>query len=960
MKNNRAVLLAGVGLLLATTVMAQSVSGEWRTATTDHFRVHYPVAYEGWALQAAGRLESIREIVAEEVGWTDPRIVDVLVQDPMATANGMAWPVLDGPRMILWTSPPGARSILSNYEDWTELLMIHEEAHILHLMRPSRNRLRQWVSMVLPFGPLATGSPRWVTEGYATLVEGKLTGAGRPYGNMRAAILREWARSGRIPTYRQLSSGGDLWLGSGFAYLVGSAYLEWLTDRAGEDSLRRLWRRMSAKERRSFEDAFSGVFGDPPEKLYARFMAELTWKALEAEKRLEPFLVPGELWQSTSWTTGTPAPAPDGNSVAVVLRAREKPSRLVVLDAGDNAGPRQEHQDKLDRMLAADPEDVAPVSAKPLGREPIHTLSASAGGEPYGPRWMPDGDSILFVRMDRDARGFLHPDIHRWFPASGRLVRITRGGDVRDPDPAPDGTWAVAVRNRFGTSELVRVEMESGVVSPLPGSHGPSLDRVYDHPRLSPDGKRIAVILHGTDGWELALISVADGRVTIVPTDLAGSPACPAWSGDGTAVYISAGRSGFVDIFRIQTDSGGPPQRITRTLGAAFAPATVRDGSRLFFLALKPDGYEIRTIPLTGAAPAGEAPVLADLVPAVPEVHHGPVAEVRYDAPEQGVAYGSGRQELRPILGWDHGSHAGQFHLGVRGGDVLGRGDWLVLGATGSDAGPEGLAAAGTWRRWPLTLGIHLYRTGSRPSAYRDMNPAIGAALDLRRRGVEIRTGWNRQWNHDRLELAAAALYESVTPVAADDLSRTIGSLHSGWNHSRRFGSFRMGTMAELGAWFGETGEDSWTRYQGQVRFEIGKGRFRRLQAGYRRAAAGDAVMMLDRLQLGGMESSILPETLNGERMAEPALPAGHAVGDDYEGRDLSLGPVFYRDHRLSAEDGVRVGRLALAGVEFGFGTRPVPVLRLPGLKVRAGAARVLDGPLDGDNRFWVNMVWRP
>lgn len=956
----RAAALSAAFLMIATAAPAQSVSGEWRTTATEHFRIHYPAPYEDWALLAAGRLESIREIVAEEVGWTEPRIVDVLVQDPMASANGMAWPLLDGPRMILWTNPPGARSVLNNYQDWAELLMLHEEVHLLHLTRPSRNRMRQLVSLVLPFGPLATGAPRWVTEGYATLVEGKLTGAGRPHGDMRAAILREWARSGRMPTYGQLASGGDLWLGGGFAYLVGSAYLEWLTDRAGEDSLRNLWRRMSAKQDRSFEDAFAGVFGEPPAKLYARFTAELTWKALEAEKRLDQVLQPGDVWQATSWTTGAPALSPDGDRMAVVLRAREKPSRLVVFATGDNTEAEQEYREKLDRMMEADPDDVEPVRSKPLGRKPIHTLPAGSAGEPFGPRWMPDGESILFTRMDRDSEGFLHPDLYRWHLESGRLVRVTRQADVRDSDPAPDGTWAAAVRNRFGKSELVRVDLFTGAVAPVAGTGGPSLLTIYDQPRVSPDGARIAVVRHHEGEWELVLISVADGSVQVVPTGPAGSPSWPDWSRDGNALYISGGRDGFVDIYRLDPESGAPPTRITHSLGAALAPAPDPDGSQVYFLALKPDGYEIRTVLDNGPPRPETTPDLADLAPAVPPVAPGEVPEVRHNPPPRGDRYGAGRQELRPVVGLDHGSHAGQLLLGLRGGDVLGRGEWLVLGSTGSDAGPEGMSAAGTWRGWPFRLGAHLYWTESTPSSYKEPNPATGNDLDLRRKGLEIQVGRALHWNRNHLELAAAVLRESVTPAARDDLNRTVGTVTAGWDGDRRLGSWKLRGTAGLWAQWGETEPDTWSRSGGRVRFEIGKGRFRRAGAGYRRARSDDGVATFDRLQLGGMERSILPGTLNVARMLEPALPAGHGVGDDYEGRELLVGPLFYRDHRLRAAGGPRGERLAVTGLELGFGTGPLPVLRLPGLRIRAGAARVLDGPLDGDNRFWINMVFRP
>src|SRR5437868_7134739 len=83
-----------------------------------------------------------------------------------------------------------------------------------------------------------------VLEGYATVVEGRITGSGRPAGSLRAAILRKWAVSGRLPSYAQLNADRRF-LGMSMAYLVGSAYLEWLEQRGGPESLRHLWARMT-------------------------------------------------------------------------------------------------------------------------------------------------------------------------------------------------------------------------------------------------------------------------------------------------------------------------------------------------------------------------------------------------------------------------------------------------------------------------------------------------------------------------------------------------------------------------------------------------------------------------------------------------------------------------------------------------------------------------------------------
>ena len=194
------------------------------------------------------------------------------------------------------------------------------------------------------------------------------------------------------------------------AYLLGSAYLEWLEERAGPGSLRNLWARMTARQARSFEEAFEGVFGDSPADLYDRFRAELTWRAIEAERRSGD-AQQGELWQDLSWSTSAPVVSPDGQRLAAVRDFRDRPARLVVWSMALDEKAEEEWRQQREEIRKADPEDVLAVRTAPPFRKTLHTLETHDGVEPAMPRWMPDGRSILFVRFEPDAEGFLHPDL---------------------------------------------------------------------------------------------------------------------------------------------------------------------------------------------------------------------------------------------------------------------------------------------------------------------------------------------------------------------------------------------------------------------------------------------------------------------------------------------------------------------------------------------------------------------
>jgi Tol biopolymer transport system component len=734
--------------------------------------------------------------------------------------------------MVLWTSPPEPSSVLGRYRDWGELVAVHEEAHLVHLLRPARNPWQRLVGRLVPaggLGPIPRRAPRWVSEGYATLLEGRLTGSGRPSSDLRAAVLRQRALAGRLPSYGALGRGDESWLGRSMAYLVGSTYLRWLEGRATgpegsprEGALRDVWARMTARRDRGFDDAFRGVFGEGPAELYGRFTAELTWRAMEAERRLggpdRPGVAregTGELWLDLSWGTGAPAVSPDGARIAAVVRARERPARLTVWETAPDPEAEVRREEERRKLLERDPEDVPAVQVGPPPREPVATLPAFDGREPLDPRFSPDGGSLLFAALGPDGDGFLRADLYRWVLQagdSGEVERLTRLADLRSPDPLPGGPpRAVAVRNRHGFSQLVVVDLGTGAVRPLTE---PSVEEVWATPRVSPDGTRLAGVrlregtwrlmvaaLEGGDGEEPAL-----GEVRELPTPEGATVADPAWGPGGRTLYAAVGTGGFLDVwaFDLSQEVGETRGRpLTRTLGAALAPAPTPDGEALFYLALEHDGLDIRRVELAGAEQgaeqgAGREPLPAELAPAIlppAEAESEPFAEVE---PPEDRPYGPGPQEVTPLVGLALAPAGLALEAGVRGGDVVGRLDWLLLGSAGDAGAVEGGVLAAAWRGLPVELSAAAFSTSEEPSAQDSPPPGAGRSLDTERTGLALAAGWDRRFPAGAAALRLGLLGAEVEPLGpgkGEGVETRAATLRAGlaWAPSRDAGASPSG-----------------------------------------------------------------------------------------------------------------------------------------------------------------------
>jgi len=549
------------------------------------------------------------------------------------------------------------------------------------------------------------------------------------------------------------------------------------------------------------------------------------------------------------------------------------------------------------------------VRTKPYPRTPVSTYTPPDGGDVSSPRWTADGTSIVFSHRMRDAKGDFHHDLFRWIPASGRVARITRLADIHDADPFPDGRRAVAVRTRYGYSQLVLVDLGTGEVTAL---DEPSLDRVDSHPRVSADGLRIAAAEHTAGGWRVVVRDVGEH------IDAAFDPE---WTSDNQLVATVA-RGGSLEIHRL-TPGGSEP--LTRSEGAALSPAPARDGS-LYFMSLEPDGFVVRRLASLVPLPTDGVPPLLPPAPSQPVV-------LREEPVPPGHAYGFGRQERQWLIGGNSAPAASNVEAGLRIGDVVGRLDTVVIGSLGSAKGPTGAAVSTLWRGWPVAVGATLFDADEK-------------SIRTKRRGAELRAEWERHAPMQVWRIDGGANIGQLEQ-RAHDLVFADGSLAGG----RRFGSLRLSQETSIGAAAGSTAGDSWQLYRGSARLGATLGSLDgNVSFAYGTSSGATSI------ELGGLPLSIVPDSAVRNRVFDPALFARTLTGRRYRSERLELevpglgGTAFWQRHDLSGSV------LTVAGYEVSAKFEAMPLVKTPALDFTAGVARLVE---QHRTRMWVGVRWR-
>ena len=143
-----------------------------------------------------------------------------------------------------------------------------------------------------------------------------------------------------------------------------------------------------------------------------------------------------------------------------------------------------------------------------------------------------------------------------------------------------------------GARSFVWVDRE-GREAPLPLP-----PRTYFHPRLSPDGTRLAVTVSDLGPpalWVYDVVSAAGLRLT-----QEGAALAPLWTPDGERVVFSWNVEGVRDLYWTPADGSGEIERLTTSDVLDIPTSVTPDGHAALFARIDGDQREIWAVPLNG------------------------------------------------------------------------------------------------------------------------------------------------------------------------------------------------------------------------------------------------------------------------------------------------------------------------------------------------------------------------
>ncbi len=228
-------------LITDPNVSQPSPFDNWKTLTTEHFRINYQQKHFKFAQRMAIIAEKVNKKVTKKLKWQPKGKTEIVINDTEDTSNGGATALPYNQFFILMNAPFDGE--LMDHTGWIELVFTHEYTHVIHLDQVSGTpeSIRSVIGTTTGFSTFITYpelyAPNWLSEGIAVYDESH-NGLGRGKNALFESKMRQEVLTGLRSFSEESYEGYNVsrWP-FGQVYVYGTYFFQFVKDTYGEDKV---------------------------------------------------------------------------------------------------------------------------------------------------------------------------------------------------------------------------------------------------------------------------------------------------------------------------------------------------------------------------------------------------------------------------------------------------------------------------------------------------------------------------------------------------------------------------------------------------------------------------------------------------------------------------------------------------------------------------------------------------
>lgn len=578
---------------------------DWYTIETEHFNIIFHMDEEGKGSSRTGQVvariaEEIYEPITSLYELEPDTKVSIILKDYEDYSNGAAY-FFDN-KIEIWA--PSLDAPLRGDHSWLRNVITHEFTHIIQVQKSMKlgrrlpffyfqlldyenvrrpDVLYGYPNVIVTYPVPILNNPAWLAEGTAQYQREWLDYD--EWDSHRDMLFRTRVLEGKELS---LADMGGFYSHSSLlretVYNQGYAFTRYLAHRFGEEAVMKVSDALGEWRNWNVERAITEATGISGKQVYQDWIDEVRLAYVEDTAGIMKSIVQGRLIEPEGFSNFYPQFSPSGDRIAYVSN-KGRDFNLLTLYVQDLEG-----------------NEVMSLALPELQTGALLTHTCALGhkiksGVGQAFNWMPDGQSIVYVRRRDTPEGYFYADLYKIDLKTKKSERLTNKQRATAPAVGPEGKQIVFISQNDGSTNLHLLDVDTKSISQLTAFQDGS--QVTD-PVWHPSGEWVYFGYQNKDGRDI--YRIRPGGADLEPVlQSAADERSPAFDANGQHLYYASDANGIYNIYRntLHVDSMAatmPPhlgrmEQLTNLLGGAFMPSV--NAGRLAYAQYEYDGYKI-------------------------------------------------------------------------------------------------------------------------------------------------------------------------------------------------------------------------------------------------------------------------------------------------------------------------------------------------------------------------------